>query len=192
MPTIRECEGGDHLVGGMVGKEKLRKRFEMLANGRWEELLRGSEATEEAASTARSRRRRRPVDAEDRRVSKAFGLVQMGELSAGRAILEATELAPGTDATLQQLQNLVRRPLRAQEPILEHLLTEMPVAPFELAERYTEHTLHPTAPNYTPHNTPAHRTTPCNAASHPRTSCGTLQHQTKRHTVVMQQTDFPS
>ena len=58
---------------------------------------------------------------------KALGLVQMGELSAGRAALEAAELAPGTNATLQQLQGLVRQPHRAREPIPDHLLTEMPV-----------------------------------------------------------------
>ena len=65
---------------------------------------------------------------------KALGLVQMGELSAGRAALEAAELAPGTNATLQQLQDLVRQPHRAREPIPDHLLTEMPVAQFDMEE----------------------------------------------------------
>ena len=120
--------------GGLASQEKLRKHFEMFAGGRWEELLRDSEAQEEAASTLRRRRRRRSDDAEDRRVSKALGLVQMGELFAGRAALEAAELAPGTNATLQQLQDPVRRPPRAREPIPEHLLTEMPVAQFDMEE----------------------------------------------------------
>ena len=62
---------------GLVSQEKLRKRFEMFAGGMWEELLTDSEAQEEAASTLRCRRRRRSDDAEDRRVSKALGLVQM-------------------------------------------------------------------------------------------------------------------
>ena len=65
---------------------------------------------------------------------KALGLVQMGELSAGRAALEAAELAPGTNATLQQLQDLARQPPRAREPIPDHLLTEMPVAQFDMEE----------------------------------------------------------
>ena len=34
----------------------------------------------------------------------------------------------------QQLQDPVRRPPRAREPILEHLLTEMPVAQFDMEE----------------------------------------------------------
>ena len=117
--------------GGLVSQEKLHKRFEMFAGGRWEELLRDSEAQEATAATLR--RRRRSDNVEDRRVSKALGLVQMGELSAGRAASEAAELARG-DATLQQLQDPVRRLPRAREPIPEHFLTEMPVAQFDMEE----------------------------------------------------------
>ena len=66
--------------------------------------------------------------------------VQMGELSGGRAALEAAELAPGANATLQQLQNPVRRPPRAREPIPEQLLTEMPVSQFDMEEhRFLQH-----------------------------------------------------
>ena len=36
--------------------------------------------------------------------------VQMDELSSGRAPLEAAEVAPGSEATLQQLQNPIQRP----------------------------------------------------------------------------------
>ena len=104
-----------------------------VAQAIWDEL-RDSEAQEETAAIVRRRSRRRSDDAEDRRVSKALGLVQMGELSAGRAALEAAELAPGTNATLQQLQDPVRRPPRSRERMLEHLLTEMPVAQFDMEE----------------------------------------------------------
>ena len=69
-----------------------------VAQAIWDEL-RDSEAQEETAAIVRRRSRRRSDDAEDRRVSKALGLVQMGELSAGRAALEAAELALGTNAT---------------------------------------------------------------------------------------------
>ena len=74
-------------LGGLVSQEKLHKRFEMFASGRW--------AT---AAILRRRRRRRSDNVEDRRVSKVLGFVQMGELSAGRAVLEAAELALGTNA----------------------------------------------------------------------------------------------
>ena len=67
--------------GGLVSQEKLHKRFEMFAGGRWEELLRD---------------RQEATGVEDRRVSKTL----VGELFAGRAALE-----PGTNDTLQQLQD---------------------------------------------------------------------------------------
>ena len=57
--------------GGLVSQEKLRKRLEMFASGRWEGLLR---ECEEGASTLRRRRRWRSDDAQNRRVSKALGL----------------------------------------------------------------------------------------------------------------------
>ena len=56
----------NHLVGGLVSQEKLLKRFEMFAGGRWEELLRDSEAQESTAATLRRRRRRRSDNVEDR------------------------------------------------------------------------------------------------------------------------------
>ena len=48
------------------------------------------------------RRRRRASDDTERRAARA--LVQKGELSSGRAALEAAEAVPGSEATLQQLQ----------------------------------------------------------------------------------------
>ena len=126
---LRELEGGsyscscsacycqDHSRGGLVSQEKMRKRFVMFPGN-------------SEAATLRRRRRRRTM----LRLSKALGLVQMGELSAGRAALEAAKFAPGTNATLQQLQDPVRRPHRAREPIPEHLLTETPVAQFDKEE----------------------------------------------------------
>ena len=40
----------------------------------------------------------------------------MGELSAGRHALEGAALAPGSEATFNELQNLVRRPPEPREP----------------------------------------------------------------------------
>ena len=59
----------------------------------------------------------------------------MGELSSGMAALEAAEVAPGSEATLQQLQNPSRRPPRPREPIPEHLLKR---DQFELDEKFLQ------------------------------------------------------
>ena len=45
-----------------------------------------------------------------RRAERAEALVQLGELSAGRHALEGTSLAPGTNATLNDLQDPNKRP----------------------------------------------------------------------------------
>ena len=49
----------------------------------------------------------------ERRAARAEGLVQLGELSAGRQALEGEALAPGNEHTLRQLQ---RRTCGAQTP----------------------------------------------------------------------------
>ena len=96
--------------GGLVSREKLRKRFEWFNDGRWEELIRESQAIADEANTAMlRRRRRRQPDESERRAARAHSMVQMGDLSRGRAVLEAAELAPGTNETLEALEHL--RPL---------------------------------------------------------------------------------
>ena len=80
------------------------------------------------------RRRRRARDDTERRAARAQVFVQMGELSSGRAALEAAEVAPGSEDTLQQLQNPTRRPPRPREPIPVHLLEHIPPDQFELDE----------------------------------------------------------
>ena len=57
-------------------------------------------------------------------------MVQMGELSRGRAVLEAAELAPGTNETFEALRDPRRRPPRAREPIPIHLMDHVLDAPF--------------------------------------------------------------
>ena len=106
-PQARECVGTRDLAlqtspptVDAQNREIQWAKNDHTSGGRWEELLRDSEAQEATAATLRRRRRRRSDSVEDRRVSKVLGLVQMGELSAGRAALEAAELAPGTNATL--------------------------------------------------------------------------------------------
>ena len=56
-----------------------------------------------------SRRTRRSVDAEDHRESKTFRSVQMVELSAGRAALEAAEFKPGFTPLCKNCKTLCAR-----------------------------------------------------------------------------------
>ena len=77
-----------------MSREKLRKRFERFNDGRWEELIRESQAIADEAP-----------DESERRAARAHTVVQMGELSRGRAVLEVAELAPGTNETLEALRD---------------------------------------------------------------------------------------
>ena len=86
-------------------REKLQKRFELFTAGHWEELIGVSQEMADEASVVMRRQRRRPLNDGERGTVKAHMLVQRGELSLGRAALEAADLAPGTNETLQQLRN---------------------------------------------------------------------------------------
>ena len=98
-------------------------------------LIQFAQDVSEVASGAMVRRRRRRAsDDIERRAARAHVFVQMGELSSGRAALEAAEVAPGSQGTLQQLQNPVRRPPRPREPIPAHLLEHHPRDQFEFDE----------------------------------------------------------
>ena len=64
---------------------EMRKRFELVSAGRWQELLADSvRLADEASNALHRRRRRRNADDSDRRAAGAHALVQFGELSAGR------------------------------------------------------------------------------------------------------------
>ena len=117
-----------------MSREILRKRFEWFNDGRWEELIREKAIADEASTAMLRRRRRRQPDESERRAARAHSMVQMGELSRGRAVLEAAELAPGTNETLEALRDPRCRPPRAREPIPIHLMDHVPDAPFALDE----------------------------------------------------------
>ena len=99
------------LRGGLIPKGQLQERFADFAAGRWAHLQQQSRRCAELAAVAsRRRRRRRGENDIQRRADRAEALVQMEELSAGRHALEGAALAPGSEATLHELQNPVRRP----------------------------------------------------------------------------------
>ena len=63
---------------------------------------------------------------------RAESLVLMGEVSAGRHALEGAPLAPGTQRTLDQLRDPVKRPTVPYAPLPEPMLHHQAERPFEL------------------------------------------------------------
>ena len=61
-----------------MSREKLRKRFEWFNDGRWEKLIRESQAIADEANTMLRRRTRRQPDESERRAARAHSMVQMG------------------------------------------------------------------------------------------------------------------
>ena len=85
--------------GGKVSKNVLLDRFTKFAQGQWLDLLTQSVAASAAAIEMRSRRRRTGTDSVEKRAERAEALVCLGEISTARRALEASPVAPGTEAT---------------------------------------------------------------------------------------------
>ena len=100
--------------GGMIPKQRLLDRFQLFARGEWMQLLLASRECCEKALSASIRRRRTQQDTPERRAERAQTMVLMGEVSAGRRVLEGAPLAPGTEATLRKLR---QRPPAPRTPI---------------------------------------------------------------------------
>ena len=99
--------------GGNIPKCRLKDRFTAFAAGHRGGLLHQSrerESAEQCAVSVRRRRRRAGGDDIQRRADRAEALVQLGELSSGRHAPEGVSLAPGTNATLDELQDPNKRP----------------------------------------------------------------------------------
>ena len=83
------------------------------------EVLIDSQSCATQAATASHRRRRRDKgDDSQAKADRAEALVQLGELSAARHVLEGSPLAPGTQATLDALQIPEKRP---PEPLPDYM-----------------------------------------------------------------------
>ena len=98
-------------------KSRLLARITSFAWGDWEELLIAGRDCSEAAAQFRSRRRRTHAPAIDQRADRAEHMVCMGELSAAHMALDGDPIAPGNDATLQALQDPLKRPRAPREPL---------------------------------------------------------------------------
>ena len=81
--------------------------------------------TRGVAATSR-RRRRDTSDDLSKRAKKALQLVQWGELSTARQALEGAVVARGSERTLAQLTDPVRRPELARAPIAREFMEHNP------------------------------------------------------------------
>ena len=119
--------------GGLVPRERLIERVNKFRAGEWSSLV--EESMVVAASgqvSSRRRRRRQQVEDVERRANRALSLVQMGELSAGRQALEAAVVAPGTQQTLDLLQDSSRRPPHPRAAVPNHIAELQPEVPLDL------------------------------------------------------------
>ena len=68
----------------------------------------------------------------ERKVALASALVHLGEVSAARQALCASDLAPGTHETLETLRDPARRPSNQVEPLSRRVLDFIPAAEVSL------------------------------------------------------------
>ena len=88
--------------GGHTSRNKLSSRFEAFRGERIR-LIEASIACDAQAAQSRRRQRRRGADDVEQRAIRAETLVQVGELSHARLVLEGADFAPGNQATLDVL-----------------------------------------------------------------------------------------
>ena len=67
----------------------------------------------------------------EHRATRAFNLIQVGELSSAREALEGAEIAPGTQETLSKLTDTSKRPDRLRDPIPREVIEHAPTRPLE-------------------------------------------------------------
>ena len=111
-----------------MSRAKLVERCAAFARGEWLALIKTCRADAESGNAATSHRRQRDTsDDLSKRAKKALQLVQWGALSTARQALEGAAVARGSERTLAQLTDPVRRP-------------ELPRSP--IAREFTEHNPH--------------------------------------------------
>ena len=90
-----------------------------------------NKCAEEAATVRQRRAPRVQGNQDERRATRAFNFVQMGEVSSGRQALEGEELAPRNEETLKELRKWVGWPSHATPCRLCHEMHQF----FNLDER---------------------------------------------------------
>jgi hypothetical protein len=99
---------------GATGERVLKERVQMFNERRWLELLRA--ATEAGRTAPAPREPKSPEMAKQAMLDQAVALVRKGRLSEARHRLTAAQLAPGSQATLDELTNEEKRPRALQQP----------------------------------------------------------------------------
>ena len=99
---------------GKTGERILKERFQMFTERRWQELIRA--AGESGRGALAPQRPSCPEAVKQALLDQAVSLVRKGRLSEARQRLTAAQLAPGTQATLEELRNEERRPRVLQQP----------------------------------------------------------------------------
>ena len=116
--------------GGRQGTTELRNRISLFDQGKWHLLLQASHET-----IPRSRRNAQPSPGSDedwnRKLAKAEQLAARGELSSASRLLRSNGVAPGTDATLHQLQDPELRP---QQRLLDFPAEVLNYSPDEVVQ----------------------------------------------------------
>ena len=127
LPVLFFRRGPD---GGKLTKEELCHRFDMFAEGEWHTLLREALIAVDAPNV------RPPIrtDSGEQRGRAACRKVQSGEVTRARQCLTGAALAPGTDATLQEMQS--RRPQQVQRPIPRNVLEYQPDVPLQVDRNF--------------------------------------------------------
>ena len=108
---------------GAIGKRTMQQRATTFAAGQWQQLL----ASVRSPETGRCRDASNPEASAER----AAAQVRRGELSRARQTLTSSPLAPGTDATLEILQDQTRRPAALRTPLPANLEDYQPHTPLQ-------------------------------------------------------------
>ena len=118
--------------GGNIPRHKLQERFNAFGLGQWASLIRQAIESTEIVAIAQRRGQRQRGDDVGKRAERAQSFVLMGEISSGRQALEGEAVAPGTEATLNLLEDAERRPPVPIIEVPQGLMEHMPAAEFGL------------------------------------------------------------
>ena len=98
-------------------------RLGLFQDGQWVELVVMSLVSSVQTVNVRARARRRSNgDDIQKRVRRAFHMVQLGEVSAGRQALEGASLAAGDQKTLNALRDPTRRPAVPRDSVPDDIV----------------------------------------------------------------------
>ena len=104
----------------------------MFSRGNCVELIGASQTCDERSAVTRRRSQRRANNDEAKRAARAEMFVHMGELSSARQALVGEAVAPGNEATYNQLTDATRRPARPRDPLPDGILHYQPTVHFDL------------------------------------------------------------